>query len=258
MEPVFFGESDRQLYGVYHPPSSGRYRDAAVLLCYPMGQEYMRIHRAYRQLADLLAEQGYHVLRFDYTCTGDSHGDQQDMNFQHWLNDAEIAADELMGLSGASQLCLFGARVGGIVAALLAGKIAISRLVLWEPCESVAQQADGMRIRISKLESEANFVESNGGIHFNGFYFSPEFLKSSALLTLNNLVQSKDSIRTLIVFSEQSPKVAKFDSIFTKIGYSVTTKIIECLADWYELDDVGGVFLPQQTLHGISVWLSEG
>src|SRR5215217_413896 len=78
MNPLYFGSSQKPLYGVYHPPKSqpGRpVRTTGVVLCYPLGQEYMRAHRAFRQLATLLTKSGFPVLRFDYYGTGDSGGD---------------------------------------------------------------------------------------------------------------------------------------------------------------------------------------
>ena len=55
MNPFFFGESERALFGLYHPPKSATVRELGVVLCYPMGQEYMRAHRAFRQLALILS-----------------------------------------------------------------------------------------------------------------------------------------------------------------------------------------------------------
>ena len=55
MIPMYFGRSEAPLYGVYHAPVDFDSRQAAVF-CYPFGQEYMRAHRAYRQLATRLTE----------------------------------------------------------------------------------------------------------------------------------------------------------------------------------------------------------
>jgi alpha/beta superfamily hydrolase len=74
MTPLLFGSADAPLYGVHHAPQAAPQR-TGIVLCYPFGQEYMRAHRACRQLAMLLAKKGYHVLRFDYSGTGNSSGD---------------------------------------------------------------------------------------------------------------------------------------------------------------------------------------
>ena len=95
MKPVYFGKTGKQLFGVYHEPQARRAVDAAVLLCYPLVQEYMRTHWALRKLAGLLAREGHHVLRFDYTGTGDSTGDVETGSVTQWCADIRLAAAEL-------------------------------------------------------------------------------------------------------------------------------------------------------------------
>ena len=53
MTPMYFGSSTSPLYGVYHAPM-GHDRNQGVLLCYPFGQQYMRAHRAFRQMTTQL------------------------------------------------------------------------------------------------------------------------------------------------------------------------------------------------------------
>ncbi|MDH3592767.1 MAG: alpha/beta hydrolase, partial [Planctomycetota bacterium] len=66
MNPVYFGDSATRLYGIYHPAKGASVRDEGVVLCYPMGQEYMRAHRAFRMLSLMLAKRGFHVFRFAF------------------------------------------------------------------------------------------------------------------------------------------------------------------------------------------------
>jgi len=80
METFYFGESPKQLYGAYHPPRDFNDRKVAVVLCYPIINEYLRAHRAFVRLATQLATEGFHVLRFDYFGCGDSYGDDDDGN----------------------------------------------------------------------------------------------------------------------------------------------------------------------------------
>ena len=133
MMPRFFGASG-QLFGAYHPPEAGPFRDTAVLLCYPGHQEYRLIHRAFRRLAAMLAAQGFHVLRFDYSSFGDSAGDTEQADLGQWVVDARLAADELRELSGVPHLSLVGMRLGAIVAARVGqAGVRLQDLVLWEP-----------------------------------------------------------------------------------------------------------------------------
>src|SRR5207248_636728 len=75
--PMWFGPDDELTFGWLHQPTTG---DAAgaVLLCPPLGYEYICAYRAYRVLAERLADAGFVVLRFDYQGTGDATGDSHD------------------------------------------------------------------------------------------------------------------------------------------------------------------------------------
>lgn len=112
----FFGPDDRPLFGIRHE-AVGSVRDTAVLICPSWGLETLRSHRGIRQFCNLLAGTGYEVLRFDYSGTGDSQGDGLESRLEHWLADIATAAAELRESSGCRQLCLFGHRLGALLAA---------------------------------------------------------------------------------------------------------------------------------------------
>jgi uncharacterized protein len=132
MKPLFLGNAQRRLYGVYH--SAARSSRHAVLLCYPGMQEYNSAHWAFRRLAATLARDGHHVMRFDYYGTGDSAGGTEDGNPTLWLEDVRQAAEELKDQSGARSLSVIGLRLGATLATLAsAGGLQASRLLLWEP-----------------------------------------------------------------------------------------------------------------------------
>ena len=135
MTPFFFGPPQRQLFGLYHPPAAGKAQGAAVLLCYPFGQEAIRVHRFYRMLAERLSRQGVAVLRFDYHGTGDALGDDEDGDLDGWSADICEAHRELMRQSGAQKVTWLGARLGASLALMAAPRALprVHRLVLWDP-----------------------------------------------------------------------------------------------------------------------------
>jgi pimeloyl-ACP methyl ester carboxylesterase len=104
------------------------------VICHPFGQEYMRAHRALRELAERLAAGGFHVLRFDYSGCGDSAGESAEGTLEQWTRDIAAAMDEVRETSGAPRIGLVGLRLGATLAALLAAeRDDIERLVLWAP-----------------------------------------------------------------------------------------------------------------------------
>lgn len=131
MEPLHFGPAARRLFGVRHL-ASGTPRQTAILICPPWGMEYVQSYRALRQLANLLAQNGYETLRFDYSCTGDSAGDEQQARLQDWIQDIVTAARELKELSGALRVCVIGVRLGALLALAAATDLRVQDWVLWD------------------------------------------------------------------------------------------------------------------------------
>lgn len=111
-----------------------RTRRTSVLLCSPWGDEYLRFHRAFRQLALLLNDAGFHVLRFDWTGCGDSAGEAADWSLTAWRQDVLVAAEALGQRVGAGPLAVLGLRLGATLAALASPELpALHALVLWDP-----------------------------------------------------------------------------------------------------------------------------
>jgi uncharacterized protein len=134
MKCGFFGARAGQRFFAYHEPTASSGRPRAVLLCNPGPQEYRQCHFVLRRLADRLADAGLHVMRFDYTATGDSAGATADGSIEQWTTDVDDAAIELRELSGVSRLALVGIRLGAAIAtrAVMRG-LRAQELVLWDP-----------------------------------------------------------------------------------------------------------------------------
>jgi len=134
MQPFYFGGSEKSLFGIYHSPSSDRTRHCGILICHPIGHEYILGYRALRQLAYQLARAGFAVLRFDYYGCGDSAGDGHEGSLARWMNDIETAIEETRRRGGLSRICLVGARLGAALSLLVGSQRPdLEGLVLWDP-----------------------------------------------------------------------------------------------------------------------------
>lgn len=154
MKAFYFGSSRRRLYGVYHPAHAATARDAGVLLCHPGAQEYNATHWAFRKLAAMLARDGFHVLRFDWSGTGDSAGDAKDASPTEWIDDVGVAARELADVSAARSLSIVGMRLGAALGALAcAAGLAVRDLVMWEPVVVGGRYVD----ELDRLDARENF-----------------------------------------------------------------------------------------------------
>ncbi len=138
MKHLFFGNPQSQLFGVHHRPRGiAKKPTRAVLICPPIGQEYIRTHWCLRLMANQLCRNGTHVLRMDYSGMGDSAGDLQDVqSIDQWTDDVLTGIERLKELSGAGTVMLVGLRMGAMLAAHAARQSNdVNSLVLWEPVE---------------------------------------------------------------------------------------------------------------------------
>ena len=116
MQAMFFGPSDKPLFGVYYPPQSQIARDCGVILCNPIATCPCR---CLHHLALLFAAAGFPAFRFDYFGTADSSGDLEQGSVSRWLEDIHSAATELRR-RGSERLSVVGLCFGATLAALYA------------------------------------------------------------------------------------------------------------------------------------------
>lgn len=152
-QPFHFGPG-QTLFGLYQPPAGAA--RGAMLLCPPLGQDQLRSHRLYRQLARALATAGFAVLRFDCYGTGDSAGPSEAVDWDRCIEDAACAADELRARSGCHEVTAFGARLGGSLALAAAGRARFARLVVWDALLDGADYVARLDAWQERLRQDAN------------------------------------------------------------------------------------------------------
>lgn len=254
MEAMFFGPDAHALYGVYHPPTRTRVRESGVVLCYPAGQEYIRIHRAYRWLADQLAASGFHVLRFDYSGQGDSCGAFGDARVSQWMADIGLAVEELRGSIGVECIDLVGLRLGALLAAAVAPHNAVRRVVLWEP------RANGAVLHRELLgdDPSATIPDDAGLVPRHGFAYAPAFLGELAAFDATHHLGVATARRVEKLLVVNAEPVEGLDPILARYR-AAGTVVEECLVDsptnWNSIDDMGGLFLPMPSMQCIAGWL---
>ena len=259
MHPLLFGEREAPIFGVHHPPG-GDPRDHGIVLCYPFGQEYMRTHRAFRQLARLLSRAGFHVLRFDFTGTGDSHGEMDGVSLETWVGDVHHAVDELREQSGVSRIALVGFRLGALVAARYCDVHGgIDRLVAWDPVLCGAGYVRQLRSEIAldtprePSLSLGSMILPDGSMHFNGFTLPAPFLESLAPHDLRALVPHAVASVFHVASVEDEDAVAVREAWGTHPGYRY--RYAPSPHDWHEVDSHGGILLPQPSIQAIVGWM---
>jgi alpha/beta superfamily hydrolase len=229
--PFFFG-ADQGLFGIYHPPAAPATQ--AVLLCPPLGQDHIRSHRLYRQLATALAAAGTPALRFDFFGSGDSAGDSADIRWDRCLADTAAAAAELRQLSGCHRIALFGARLGGSLAIAAAASVDPSHIVAWDPVLDGADYAarldalqDSLRTDTRRF-SRPRTAETAAG-QWQGFTIDVRLRRQLAELRL-------EAPSTPLRLIESAPPATTAPSRQRLLAHGATVATLSSPTPWEELE----------------------
>jgi len=266
MIPFFFGDQDRQLFGLFQAgkdnPGSG---DTVALLCNPFGQETVRTHRMYRVLADRLARSGVDVLRFDYHATGDSPGDDNEGESEGWALDLASAHEELLRRSRASRIVWLGARLGATLAikASIAVERAPDRLILWEPIvDGRAYLRELADRHVQTLKSSFNApahlwagrLESNALSHGRegvGFEIGDALRAQLAVLTTGSLPRPRGSRCDLIEHGGR-PAVVALAQAWRSEGLDVHEIVLNHDFDWLAAEALNTALVPTEAVQLLS------
>ena len=254
MEAFYFGPSSTYLFGAYHPPKLSNRREG-IVLCSPFGQENMRAHRSLRRLAINLSNLGYSVLRFDYRGTGDSAGTLAEVTAEDWQQDIRIAVQELIDIAAVPKVSLLGLRIGALLAAQVAANHQnISRLVMWDPVVSGQAYIDELNREISAAQSRANFIATDGTLHFNGFSMPRAFQQSLAALDVRTLQGLHNTAVAQIVSHENESFTELYASLSSLPRF--VYELAPAPHDWNYVDHVGGILWPQPIVQALENYFS--
>ncbi len=252
MNPFFFGQSQRPLFGIYHAPKADareRSQPSGVVICPPIGQEYMRTHRALRQLALQLNKAGLHALRFDYSGIGDSAGDNSEAALDAWLDDTRAAIDELKDTAGLRSVSLVGIRLGASVAYLASqGREDVDAVVLWDPVVSGRDHV----AELFALGADAGSDPDTGAIGVGGFALSPSFRRD--IETIDLISPEPHTARRLfaIASEERSEYLLLREHLQGRPNF-VSYAHIPSGGSWVDAEQMGAVLLPQAIIqHTVS------
>lgn len=241
MNPFYFGRGDRPLFGLYTPGRSAAGPARSVLLCYPVGPEYMRAHRAFRQLNNLLNRAGMNVLRFDYACTGDSAGEGGEATLEEWLADIQLAIDELKDNSMADRVDVVGLRWGATLSALAcSAREDVERLVLWDPIVTGR----------TYLDAHLGTPRPTGTVGIEGFPFSQRLRDEMDAVDLRiDLDRFKAAVA--LVVAEDRPEYRELEQTLAKAAPTFEYEVAPSSGEWAQADPFGDALIPQQIIQAI-------
>ncbi len=255
MTPFYFGDVNRALSGIHHQPMASQFRDSAVVLCNPLGFEYYRTHSLYRHLANKLASNGYHVLRFDYYATGDSSGYSHEVSIEQCLKDIVLSCDEIKTISATGKITLIGYRMGASLAAYVAKNYKLNRLVLWDPvvngeqylCELQAMQE---KMRTDPDRFDVNYLFDAGDENeLIGHPFTPELRNEIKRIDLKNIEQTK--ARKIDILCYEDSACSNELICDGKFAEKASVYCFDAHADWTVIDKIESKVLPDPSIEKI-------
>jgi len=253
MHSFYFGDSRQPLYGVHHSPSAAVFRDDAVVICGPVGHEYCRSHTLLRGLAHSFSSNGYHVLRFDYRGIGDSSGEIGDFNIEHWLDDIQMAVNELKAISGVANISVIGVRIGGMLSLLASLRGIFNRLILWDCVLDPKKYLDDLGDMSAKLLNNSSwfkYVREKNELLANeyvGYQYSKEYIDSLRTLNVMDSPFAKD-LRVRSIFSSDSPGKELGDTYLKTVFSDYKSVFMDEKSDWLDVIRLGYSLAGQETI----------
>jgi uncharacterized protein len=265
MRPFFFGSSKKPLFGVHHPllarPTTKGAR-GAVLICNPFGREYLRAHRGLRELADKLSQEGLQTLRFDYYGSGDSAGEAEDGDVEHWLDDITVAAVELRDSAATSDISAVGLRLGASLAVLATERGAsFSRLVLWDPVVVGRKYLDELLAQKSAWEAVHGSPAERPPVDDHevlGFPLSPSLQAAIAAIDLRHLERAPAERALVMSSGATDDDIEETMEALRALGVDVTHQQIPWTKFWLRQEGIDDAVVPTETVRAIASWFGGG
>ena len=257
--PFYFGPPDKLLFACCHEPVLERRRKCAIVVCQPIGHEYINSHRALRQLALRLCYAGFPVLRFDYYGCGDSSGSAEEGGIHQWLDDISTAISEVRRRTGAVQVCLVGLRVGGALAMIAAAERADpDSLVLWDPVVSGKRYFDGL-LRLQKemlrfRPKPSGTQEPLDYVDVLGFPLT-RFLQAELKNIDLQAIAASSAKNVLVIQTDQKADEADLQEQLSQMSARFEYHRLDAPQIWLPTSD-GGLVVPTRILNSIVSWTS--
>jgi alpha/beta superfamily hydrolase len=259
IEPCYFGDPDKPLLGCYHAPESDADRDCAVVLCYPMGHEYIQFHRACRLLAASLALNGFPTLRFDFYGCGDSSGNDEDGRIQQWLTDISSAIKHIKNQCRARKICLVGLRLGGTLSMIAGAQRGdIDGLALWDPVVQGKSYIAELQTLHNEMLARAHLIPkaNERQTEILGYLLTDDLRLELENIDLQ-VVKEKPANNMLVIESHKTGNQQQLSIRLKNLHANVKYLNLPHPQFWTWMEDFSHIVVPQAVHHAIVDWMSE-
>lgn len=250
MRPIIFNEC----FGWLHD-AEGK---TGVVLCNPYGHEALWTHRGWRALAADFARNQFPTLRFDYRGTGDSAGSENDGDaIAAWLTSIEDAVRYMREHTGVTRIVLCGIRLGGMLAAQVASRIAVDGLVLMAPITSGREYLRELRMMQRRWRNTAaahieTETQKPDYVETLGFRLYPETVSHLERLALPQDLQPSVP-NVLLLDPEKSRESSKLLAFYRENAVNVEVAAFD---DYIALlSETSDTPAPRDTIERVTAWM---
>lgn len=231
-----------------HEPTGNEVKDFAVVCCNAFAKEYLRSHRAIKTLCQNLASAGVPCLRFDYSGTGDSFGEE--FSFEIAKHDIESAIQYIKNETGLENIKLVAMRLGSAIAtSVLHSNSNVKDMVLWDP---ILEGKDYVKELL--LENGIEESEVQKGVSWvSGFSVNPSFLKDLYEYDFSKVNYNKTSDMLIINTIEDAGLKEKI--IQNDLKYKLNNYQLNGADNWIHRDRDGNIMMPVEILKDIQTYL---
>jgi pimeloyl-ACP methyl ester carboxylesterase len=227
---------------VYDPPADHD-RGEGVVLCAPLGHEYIATHMCLRLLAADLARAGFHVLRFDYSCLGNSWGEFEEASASRWVRDVGTAIRELSDRSATSTISLVGLRLGGALAYQAASDARVKHLVLWDPVADGREYIGQLRRMQARIRPEPPGPSGQAIEELLGYFYPAHLVAELERLDLAAFEPRCERLSLLL--SEETPAATRLQQHLKRHGPQPVVQSVTTRGEWDDDDYTRHLLLHQ-------------
>ena len=236
-------------------------RRSGVLMCYPLGHEYMRAHFSFKRLASMFSDRGLHSMCFDYSGSGDSYGATTSMSMATSLANVSTALEEFRDTSGVARISIMGLRFGALLAALWsAEQTKVESLIMWDPVVTGKAYIYALHALHRKMQTQLGFQIPGGRPPSSadigteelvGCSFSKAFIKEIENLSLLNAT-TYAADRIFLYVSHEDETYDALHRHFHDRGVLADYKYISDAGDWSDPSKMDQMLMPSKMTNFIA------
>lgn len=228
-QPVCLALESDPVLAFFHPVTSERHKDTAVLMCPPFGWDEMCSHRGRVRWASAFAAAGYPVARIDLPGSGDSGGMAGESGgLEAWVRSVRDSAHWLKQRTGCTRVAGCGIGLGGLLLLLAVAEGApIEDLILWAVPSSGRRLLQQLRAQAGMIA--ARFPDDSRGqgeqssLELTGFLLDPAVPSQLESLRLEQLeLPALENRRVLLLGRDRLGVEKRLQAHLDQSGAEVT------------------------------------